>query len=60
MPKRKKLPPLTLPEPIDASPEEIMRKVMGFHAPGGKYPYSEDGRWPHEIEYEEETKKLNS
>ena len=56
----KKLPELRMPERIDADPEEIMRKVMGFHAPEGKYPYSEDGCWPHEIEYDEAVERLES
>ncbi len=60
MPKHKKLPPLKMPDPIDDSPENVMKRVMGFHAPEGKYPFSKDGRWPHEIEYEEETDRLNS
>ena len=53
----RELPELEMPQRVDADPEEIMRKVMGFHAPGGKYPYSEDGRWPHEQEYDEATEQ---
>ena len=51
---------IRMPERIDDTPENIVRRVMAFHAPEGKYPYSEDGKWPdedggwqHEIAHEE-------
>ena len=52
MTERKKQPPLEMPQRIAADPENIMRKVVRFHAPEGRYPHSEDGRWPHEVEYD--------
>ena len=42
-----------MPEPINDTPENVARIVMGAHLPGGKWPGSETGEWPHETEYRE-------